>query len=138
MLIVGQPGHPLAGRPDLQLAELSAFSWIVPERLEPDRRQLDLLFGRARLALPKVVMETTSVTLLPAMLSGTNYLSYLPASSVGGPSGCVALALGSPTWTRTTVAAFRQKGPLRPLLGRFLGAIEAAARDVSADQRRTT
>lgn len=137
MVIVGAPGHPLAGKPDLRLADLAAFSWIVPERLEPDRRQLDRLFGSARLALPKVVLETTSVTLLPAMLAGTTLLSYLPESSVGA-SNCVALPLESATWTRTTVAAFRQKGPLRPLLGRFLAALETAARDAPGGQRRTT
>ena len=136
MAIVGQPGHPLAAKPDLALADLSAYSWVVPERLEPDRRALDRLFGRARLPLPKVVMETTSVTLLPAMLSGTTFLSYLPGSSVAA-AGCVALALGEATWTRTTVAAFRQKGPLRPLLGRFLAAIETASRTLESGQGRS-
>jgi DNA-binding transcriptional LysR family regulator len=136
MAIVGQPGHPLAGKSNLALADLCDFSWVVPERLEPDRRQLDRLFGRARLPLPKVVMETTSVTLLPAMLSGTTFLSYLPASSVQA-GGCVALPLSGATWMRTTVAAFRQKGPLRPLLGRFLSAIEAAARELPEGQGRS-
>jgi len=136
MAIVGRPGHPLAARRDLELADLSAFSWVVPERLEPDRRQLDRLFGRARLPLPKVVMETTSVTLLPAMLSDTTFVSYLPQSSVDA-GGCVALPLRAATWTRTTVAAFRIKGPLRPLLGRFLACIEAVAADRSAAQGRS-
>jgi hypothetical protein len=61
------------------------------------------------------------------MLAGTSYLTYLPASSVGEQSGCVAMPLTATTWTRTTVAAFRQKGPLRPLLGRFLQGVEAAS-----------
>lgn len=136
MAIVGQPGHPLAARPNLELADLSAYSWVVPERLEPDRRQLDRLFGRSRLPLPRVVMETTSVTLLPAMLAGTTFLSYLPESSVAA-AGCVALPLRDATWIRTTVAAFRQTGPGRPLLGRFLASIEAAARPLGSDQGRS-
>lgn len=135
MSIVGQPGHPLASRSDIELADLAAYSWVVPERLEPDRRQLDRMFGRARLPLPKVVMETTSVTLLPAMLSGTTFLSYLPQSSVEA-GGCVALPIKSATWTRTTVAAFRVKGPLRPLLGRFLACIQAIAEERADGQVR--
>lgn len=132
MAIICHPDHPLARCDRVSLAQLVSYDWIVPERLEPDRRQLERLFAGAGLTSPNVVAETTSVTLLPAMLADTTYLSYLPVSSVGLSNDCVALALDCPTWTRTTIAAFRQKGPIRPLLGRFLEDLEAAARALTA------
>lgn len=128
--IIAHPDHPLAGAQNVGVEQLADYGWVVPERLEPDRRQLERLFSTARLPAPNVVAETTSVTLLPAMLVGTTYLSYLPASSVGFSNDCIAFDLGFPTWTRTTIAAFRQKGPVRPLLGRFLQELEAAARAI--------
>lgn len=128
MMIVSSPDHPFANRKRIQLAELTPYRWIVPDRLEPDRRHLDRLFASAGLAMPEVVLETTSITLLPAVLSHTEYLTYLPQSSLSAEtaSSYVALPLATPTWTRTTAAAFRRKGPLRPLLGRFLQSLAAA------------
>ncbi|MBL8583162.1 MAG: LysR family transcriptional regulator, partial [Rhizobiaceae bacterium] len=128
MAIIAHPSHPLAGVRSVSIEQLAEFGWVVPERLEPDRRQLERLFSAARLPAPNVVAETTSVTLLPAMLAGTTYVSYLPASSVGLSNDSIAFDLSFPTWTRTTIAAFRQKGPVRPLLGRFLSELEAAAK----------
>lgn len=128
MAIVCRPDHPLMQVERLGLSDMVDYQWIVPDRQEPDRRQLDRLFLSDRLAKPTVALETTSVTLLAGLLSSTDYLTYLPHSSVGRTADFAMLRLSHPTWMRTTVVAYREKGPLRPLLNAFLRTLEGVAK----------
>lgn len=131
MAIVCRPDHPLTQADVTQLTSLIPYQWVVPERQEPDRRQLDRLFSGNNLARPMVAMETASVTLLASLLSTTNYLSYLPRSSIGKTTDLAMLNLDQPTWARTTVVAYREKGPLRPLLNTFLKTLDAVAKRIA-------
>jgi DNA-binding transcriptional LysR family regulator len=130
MMIVCRPDHPLMRLDTRNLADLASYEWVVPERQEPDRRQLDRLFVAQQLPKPRVAMETTSVTLLSSLLASSDYLTYLPASSVGEGKDFATLPLEHPTWTRTTVVAYRERGPLRPLLNAFLRTLEGVAKQL--------
>lgn len=125
--IICSHDHPLAGSRSVSLEQLTGYEWVVPGRLEPDRRQLDQMFTSANLPAPSVVTETTSVTMLRAMMAGTTYLSYLTRQSVQTTEDFVVLPLDRPTWVRTTIAAYRRHSSIRPLLRSFLDTLESAA-----------
>lgn len=131
MRVVCRPGHPLLQSPSPRLSDLDGYEWVVPDRHEPDRRQLDSLFALKRLPAPRIAMETTSVTLLSTVLGNADYLSYLPASSVSNTKDLVMAPLDDLIWMRTTVVAFRDKAPLRPLLTQFIRALEEVAERLS-------
>lgn len=137
MVIVCRPGHPLRQAEITELSSLVPYQWVVPDRQEPDRRQLDQLFTSGNLPRPNVAMETASVTLLSSMLSTTNHLSYLPRSSIGNMTDLAMLHLDQPTWARTTVVAYREKGPTRPLLNTFLNTLDAVAKRIATSQAST-
>ncbi|WP_019996153.1 LysR family transcriptional regulator [Aureimonas ureilytica] len=122
--IVASPSHPLAGVEALEIADLVPYPWVVPPRPDPDRLRLEALFAGAGLPRPRVSVETTSVVFLSGMLRGSHSLSYSTAGSVedqaSSPSSLVALRLGSPTWMRTTCAAYRRTGSLRPRVVAFV------------------
>lgn len=122
--IVCGPDHPLAGKRKVELKELCGYEWIVPNRLEPDRGQLDHMFSSANLPEPKALAETSSVTMLRAMITRTKYLSYLTRQSARMVSEFVVVRLENETWTRTTIAAYRRHSSIRPLVRRFLSALE--------------
>ena len=75
--IVASKAHPLADREGLRVDDLAPYSWVVPPRPEPDRLKLDAFFIAAGLPKPAIVVETTSVIFLDAMLFRTQHLSYL-------------------------------------------------------------
>lgn len=125
--IVASRHHPLAGRDDVQIEDLAAFSWVVPPRPEPDRLTLDALFIAASLAKPKIAIETTSVTFLKSMLARTHHLSYLTRSNLHQhESDLVSLRVGKKSWTRTVCAVFRRRGVVRPTVIAFLRELEQA------------
>lgn len=126
MCIVCAQDHPLADQAEVTLEQLNGFDWVVPSRLEPDRRQLDNMFTSTGLPAPNVAAETTSVMMLMSMMQKTGYLSYLTHESVALLDGFRVLPLKSPTWTRRTVAMSRQHGPTRPAVRIFLNALKEA------------
>lgn len=131
MSIVCHRSHPLAGAERVSLESLRKYDWIVPGRNEPDRRRLDHFFSSAGLPVPNVVAETTSVTMLRAMMEGTEFLSYLTRQSAELREDFAIIPLDTRTWTRKTVAAYRQHSSVRPLVQRFLTALQ----DVSDNPR---
>lgn len=140
--IVASPLHPLAGAPAVALADLVPYGWVVPPRPDPDRLRLEALFSAAGLPRPRVAVETTSVVFLAGMLQGSDSLSYFTSRSVEDqadhPEAPVALELTTPTWTRTTCAAYRRTGALRPRVIAFvrhLAAVCAAQRPAAPPAR---
>lgn len=123
--IVCDKDHVLCGKKKVTLEQLSGYDWVVPGRLEPDRLRLDHMFTSASLPAPNVVAETTSVTMLRAMVTGKTYLSYLTERSATLIDGLCILPLEHPTWTRTTIAAYRRHALIRPVLRRFLETLQA-------------
>lgn len=127
--IVASKAHPLADREGLRVDELVPYAWVVPPRPEPDRLNLDAFFIAAGLAKPAIVVETTSVIFLEAMLGRTRHLSYLTRSSLQGHyAGLVGLRLANATWSRTICAVFRRKGVIRPTVLAFLRELERICR----------
>jgi DNA-binding transcriptional LysR family regulator len=75
-------GHPLAGREQLELAELAEESWVLTARASwpPWHRLYDEVFARAGFA-PRVVQRGTSPQNLLALVAAGVGVTRLPVSS---------------------------------------------------------
>jgi DNA-binding transcriptional LysR family regulator len=80
--IIVRPGHPLAGRSDLQLAELAQQSWIVPPAGSILRDRMTALFLSEGLSPPTETVETLAIPLIVSLLSSTDMVVALPKELV--------------------------------------------------------
>ncbi|MES2186579.1 MAG: LysR family transcriptional regulator [Pseudomonadota bacterium] len=78
--VVTGPGHALAGRPALTLADLSGQSWILQPRSSPMRKLIEASFRDAGLDPPADVLETNSVLTTTSLLKQTHMVAVLPTS----------------------------------------------------------
>lgn len=113
--------HPLAKAANITLDELSAYSWVMPPRPEPDRQTIDTLFRSSGFPRPKIVMETTSISFLRSIIRKTSYLSYLTRPGIQEQgSGITPLNIPELKLSRELYAAFRRRGVVRPTVISFL------------------
>jgi DNA-binding transcriptional LysR family regulator len=61
MLVVARPGHPLAGRPNLQWDDLNAYDWILWPENTPIRTRLDMALTNAGLKPLPCRVESSSL-----------------------------------------------------------------------------
>lgn len=101
-IVVAGPGHPLAGRPNLQLADLAAYPWMRPARGVWAREVFDKLFEGSTTPPRLHQMSTASLAPLPEILRDNQTLALLPSSL--GRSLCrwnvaaeLSVKLGVPT-----------------------------------------
>jgi len=76
---VARPGHPLFARPQLSIAELLDFCWIVPPVGSVMRHKFDLMFQE--LDLPQLTnrVETSSLLFLTKMMQQSDMVSIMAA-----------------------------------------------------------
>ncbi len=66
-------------RPQLKLADFSAFRWILPPRDSPTWHAIVTAFNSVKLVLPQPVLETASTTLVHAMVGAhADLVAVLP------------------------------------------------------------
>ncbi|MEV4778213.1 LysR substrate-binding domain-containing protein [Burkholderia sp. LMU1-1-1.1] len=80
--LIVRPGHPLAGRTDLRLAELAQQSWIVPPTGSILRDRLTALFLSEGLNPPTETVETLAISLIVSLLGTTDMVVALPLELV--------------------------------------------------------
>ncbi|TDK32310.1 LysR family transcriptional regulator [Rhizobium deserti] len=66
--------HPLSGRTQITIEELTRFPWVVSPRGTPIRRYFESLFENAGLEPPKSVVETGSLILMRELLDTSDHL----------------------------------------------------------------
>ncbi len=77
-VILGRAAHPLAAaKGTLAPEDLERFSWIVPERGTPLRRQWEQMFACAGRAPPRVPIECGSVMMVRQLLVQSDSLTLL-------------------------------------------------------------
>ena len=81
LAIVGRARHPLTTASTLDLADLARYPWIVPRGDTPTRAHFDTLFPTTNsdTALPRPVIETSSLVLIRGLLMGSDRLTVLSA-----------------------------------------------------------
>ena len=75
---VVRPGHPLLGRRELALKDISALPWILPPHGSILRHRFDMMFRRAGLEPPINVVDSTALLLVTALLQQTDSLHVMP------------------------------------------------------------
>ena len=71
-------GHPMLGRDDLTLKELSTASWVLSPRGSILRHRFDMMFRRSDLETPTNVVETTAMSVIKSVLQQTDFLHIMP------------------------------------------------------------
>jgi DNA-binding transcriptional LysR family regulator len=140
--IIARSGHPLTRKRKMRLADLLGFSWIQGRRQEYERRAVDELFLAAGLPVPRMAIETTSITLIKAMVAETDYLTFAPRQSIyyeERAGSLTALSIGSGFWKRTVGITYRHNARLTPASRALIAELKAVgarlAREAAGDQR---
>ncbi|MFJ8750617.1 LysR substrate-binding domain-containing protein [Streptomyces sp. NPDC102441] len=91
-LVVGA-SHPLAGRPDVRLADLADLPWILPGAETALRREIEEFFARHGMPLPANRIETTSFLTVRQLLVETEVVAVLPGLITRDDSRIVRLGV---------------------------------------------
>ena len=75
-------GHPLAGKGELEPAQLLDFPWILPPRNTRASQRLRALFVAANLPPPERVLETESMAFMIQTLLNSDSLSFSVSSTL--------------------------------------------------------
>ena len=76
LCVVGRADHPMAGRGDVTLDDVTAFPWIAPRLGSPARREFDLMMDRARHRPPQI-FEVASHMGVRAILRESDSLALI-------------------------------------------------------------
>jgi DNA-binding transcriptional LysR family regulator len=76
--VAGRVGHPLLRKNFLGLADIAAFSWIVPPVGTVLRHRFEHMFRDASLAMPKQLVETVSLLVAMRLLEETDFIATFP------------------------------------------------------------
>lgn len=82
LAIVGRKGHPLAGRRRVSVRDLARFPWVVPRPGPPTRAQFEALFAKAGIAVPKGLVEASSLMLIRGLLTDSDRLTLVSEHQV--------------------------------------------------------
>jgi DNA-binding transcriptional LysR family regulator len=99
-VVAARAGHPLAAEAVLSEADLARFPWVAPARDTPRRAFVEDLFARLPVR-PRIVAETSSLTMMTAILAESDCLTLLAHSQArhevkGAFLVMLPIRLGSP------------------------------------------
>ena len=80
-VIVVRRGHPLAARRRVAVRDLAAHGWVVPQQDMPRRAVVDMMLARLPQP-PRVLVETSSLAMMMAMLEENDCISLLSRSHI--------------------------------------------------------
>lgn len=84
VVVVAGKHHPLVGRPEIGIDDLTRFPWIVAQAGTPIRGHFEALFRQAGLEQPTSIVESGSLILMRELLDASDHLgciSYLQAQA---------------------------------------------------------
>ena len=136
-VVLGRAGHPLAASGPIALEHLESFSWIVPERGTPLRRQWEQMFAGAGRTPPRVAIECGSVMMVRQLLVQSDSLTLLSVDQVAVEleAGWLAILGEAPGEISRTIGITTRSDwrPTPRQLG-FIAAIEAEAALIAASR----
>lgn len=127
---VARPGHPLFDRPQLSLAELLDFCWIVPPVGSVMRHKFDLMFQELDLRQLTNRVETSSLLFLTQMMQQSDMVSIMAvdvARYYASHGMLRILPLDLPCEMEPFGLITRRDLPLSPAAEVLLDALKAAA-----------
>jgi DNA-binding transcriptional LysR family regulator len=129
--------HRLAIRKRLSIADVAVEGWALPQDAPPTL-WLHRTFQDYGFAPPKLMLETSSLSLRRHMVASSNLLDFLPRiSGRSAPAGLqlAELRVKELTWRRPFVARYRRGAYLSPAAKLFIDVMSATAKEVSARRR---
>ena len=75
--VMARAGHPLADKPDIDVADLAAWPWVLPRPATPTRAVCDAIFEGSGFAPPGGVIETGSMVMVRGLLATSDRLTVL-------------------------------------------------------------
>jgi DNA-binding transcriptional LysR family regulator len=75
---IARPGHPLLSLENPQLQDLALASWVVPPEGSILRHRFELMFQSAGLEVPRRMIGTAALVLLPRLLQDSDHLAVVP------------------------------------------------------------
>ena len=121
-VIVVRRGHPLTTRRRVAVKDLAAHGWVVPQQDMPRREVVDMMLARLPQP-PRVLVETSSLAMMMAMLEENDCISLLSRSHIlygNYRNEVVALDVPSPKGERvvgyTTRADWLPTAPQREFI----------------------
>ncbi|WP_414443396.1 LysR family transcriptional regulator [Burkholderia sp. 22PA0106] len=131
-VIAVRKGHRLARRKRVATRDLAAYEWVVPQRNVPRRTVIDALLAQLTVK-PPLVVETSSLAMMVAMLAESDCITLLPRSQIDEAfpgSEMAALELEAPEARRVVGYTLRADWLGTAVQQAFLGYLrdECAAR----------
>lgn len=90
--IVARPDHPLCGCDNISLQTLASCSWVVPRSGTPTRAIFEALFIDSGIAVPKRLIEASSMILVRSLLQGSDRLTLISEHQIQHELSTGALA----------------------------------------------
>jgi DNA-binding transcriptional LysR family regulator len=75
---IARPGHPLLSLENPQLQDLARASWVVPPEGSILRHRFELMFQSSGLKVPRRMIGTAALVLLPRLLQESDHLAVVP------------------------------------------------------------
>jgi DNA-binding transcriptional LysR family regulator len=133
--IVARRDHPLARKKRVALTEIAAGPWLMPRPPDYLRARFEAAFKRAGLALPKPVIEFSSILSTTRFLHENPRLVSFILDTLIQPelkSGkLVRLAVPELSWTVDTSVIFRRGMPLPPAAARLIEFVREVCDEIS-------
>lgn len=131
-VIIASARHPLAGKTNLNLADLAGERWIAGANLGAVEQAIHNSFRHAGVSPPAAEVDSTSVIFSLALLDAAEHLAIFPQMLVQRDLDMGRFTrIDAPVqgWNRPLVVATRARGGKPPLIDDFL---DALARQVPA------
>jgi len=75
---IARPGHPMLALPCPDLSDLAGEAWIVPPEGSVLRHRFELMFHNAGLDVPRQLISTAALVLVPKLMQQSDYLAVVP------------------------------------------------------------
>jgi LysR family cyn operon transcriptional activator len=132
MLVAVNRAHPLAKRKRLRMVELHGRDLVLPARRFTTRIQIDEAL-RACGAEPHIVVETTSIAGLLALVQRSPTATIISRSALAEHMGLVAIPLEGPSLQRSPGLLWLDRQVRTPPIAAFAGIVRRVAHALSAD-----
>lgn len=111
VILIVRREHPLAGKVQVDIAELQSQTWMLPKQPDLLRARIGELFTQSELKPPTAVIEYASVMFARSMLKEADIVSFLPRSLVAeelASGNLVELQVPQGAWQRPVGFLYRR------------------------------
>jgi DNA-binding transcriptional LysR family regulator len=134
-VIVTSKDNPLAGKRRVSLKELAAQPWMMPRHSDSFRKRVENIFARAGIAVPRPVLEYSSIIgsarflLERRDLVSPYYDAFIDAVVVNGR--LIRLHVPDISWSSSSSVIYRRDTPMSPAAAKLVESVRAVCAEHS-------